>query len=573
MARLSRPRLGPVHRAAYANVIARAPALARLAFVIAAGLSAPLQAAPNETQLSAARTNAASPSEALPTDVTAGPVTDVSVTVYRNPNGASATLDLDSLDGFALITETRTVSLPAGESRLRFEGVADGIQPASAIVTGLPDGLIEKNHDAQVLSPSTLVASSIGHPVTFVRTDPKTGKTTHIPGTLLADEEGITFKADSGEIEALRCSGLPETFTLESTTTTTNATPTLSALIRARQPVQAQVRLSYLAIGFDWKADYSATVAPDGKTMTLGAWVTLANSNSITFANAHTQVVAGKVNWQGGAEGPVDPGHPLRAECWPRGSTSDMPEEPHIVQAQPLWDGPGYIRAVDMSLVIHTRNMMMPAVAAPDAIMESVSVAAAKAVLVKEERLGDLKLYRVPKRTSVVSRQIKQVRLLDRADIPVQVFYHGEVEVNHDQGDAALKRALRVRDTDDNHLGLSLPAGNLSAFTLYGQTPMLLSESPLQDTAVNQEVEFELGDSDDVHFSAVAGFIGNRIDITNARGSPVVAEISLSLYDNEHVVRAVPALVPKPKSGTPTFRVTVPANGSYEIRYGIQKSR
>jgi hypothetical protein len=58
------------------------------------------------------------------------------------------------LEGFALITETRTVHLPAGLSRLRFEGVADGIEPASAIVTGLPEGVIEKNRDAKLLSPS-----------------------------------------------------------------------------------------------------------------------------------------------------------------------------------------------------------------------------------------------------------------------------------------------------------------------------------------------------------------------------------------------------------------------------------
>ncbi len=37
----------------------------------------------------------------------------------------------------------------------------------------------------------------------------------------------------------------------------------------------------------------------------------------------------------------------------------------------------------------------------------------AAAVLVQEEQLGDLKLYRVPDRTSVTSRQLKQVRLLD----------------------------------------------------------------------------------------------------------------------------------------------------------------
>ena len=41
---------------------------------------------------------------------------------------------------------------PPGVSRLRFEGVADGIEPASAIVTGLPGGVIEKNREGKLLA-------------------------------------------------------------------------------------------------------------------------------------------------------------------------------------------------------------------------------------------------------------------------------------------------------------------------------------------------------------------------------------------------------------------------------------
>ncbi len=37
--------------------------------------------------------------------------------------------------------------------------------------------------------------------------------------------------------------------------------------------------LSYLTRGFDWSANYTATIAADAKSMDLGAWVTLGNSN------------------------------------------------------------------------------------------------------------------------------------------------------------------------------------------------------------------------------------------------------------------------------------------------------
>src|SRR5271156_5844973 len=86
---------------------------------------------------------AAAPAVAI--DTLAEKPSDLSVTVYRAPERGSGSIDLDRLEGFALVSETRTVHLPAGTSRLRFEGVADGIEPASAIVTGLPGGVLEKN--------------------------------------------------------------------------------------------------------------------------------------------------------------------------------------------------------------------------------------------------------------------------------------------------------------------------------------------------------------------------------------------------------------------------------------------
>ena len=123
---------------------------------------------------------------------------DLSVTVYRAPYRSSGSIDLDQLEGFALISETRAVQLPAGMSRLRFEGVADGIEPASAIVTGL-DEVIEKNRDAALLSPSALMSAAVGKSVVLLRTNPKTGKLERLPGTILSDADGgVVFQTVAG---------------------------------------------------------------------------------------------------------------------------------------------------------------------------------------------------------------------------------------------------------------------------------------------------------------------------------------------------------------------------------------
>jgi hypothetical protein len=112
---------------------------------------------------------------AQPIATSAGPDA-VSVTVYRAPGRGSGTMELDYLQGFALISERRQVIVPAGEGSIRFEGVAGGIIPESAIVTGLPDGVVEKNQEALLLSPASLLERSLGRRVHLRRTSLATGK-------------------------------------------------------------------------------------------------------------------------------------------------------------------------------------------------------------------------------------------------------------------------------------------------------------------------------------------------------------------------------------------------------------
>ncbi len=380
---------------------------------------------------------ALSAAPAVAAEILAAPPSVLIVTVYRAPARSSGSIDLAQLNGFALVSETRTVQLPAGLSRLRFEGVADGIEPASAIVTGLGSGVLEKNRDARLLSPTALLASAVGKPVELVRTDRKSGKTERLTGTLLSDAGGgVVFQGAQG-IEALRCSGLPETFSFEPAADL-SARPTLSVLVRMPRAATLSVTLSYLARGFDWAADYRATLSRDETNIDLGAWVTLANSNGVGFPAAQTQVVAGRVNREDGEVDPIGLGGPILAQCWPRGSTSDAPMNLSVDRFK-------------RSAV----NGITAAMAAPR--LENVVVTAQR---VSQEQLGDLKLYRVPERTTLASRQSKQVRLLDRSRIPVALVYGADLNADETLSAAPARRWLRTRNTIANHLGLALPFGH-----------------------------------------------------------------------------------------------------------------
>jgi hypothetical protein len=510
-------------------------------------------------------------------DILASIPSDLSVTVYRAPLRSSGSIRLDHLGGFALVSETRTVRLPAGVSRLRFEGVADGIDPSSAIVTGLPDGVIEKNREGKLLSPAALIDAALGKPMTLLRTDKKTGKSTRSAGTIRSDAGGgVVFETSEG-IEALRCSGLPETLSFAGVTDLA-ATPTLSVLVRSAQPMTTAVTLSYLARDFDWAADYVATLSVDGNTLDLGAWVTLANGNGVGFPSARTQVVAGRVNRENSEVEPLDVGGPILAQCWPRGSTSDPPQYLQIDLASPLSAG-------------REKMAMTQSIAAAAPRLAEITLTAPKKV--EQEQLGDLKLYRVPDRTTVASRQSKQVRLLDRSSIPITRVYGADLAADENAVSAPAHLLLRTLNDSAHHLGLPLPSGRVAVFASRDGATLLQHESNLRDLAVDEEVEIDMGESSDVQVASQGGKTGdsahaetlpqvpgilrlrpadvgavNHVDVSNARSTEIHFELRLRLPEGGRVVRADHPL--STKNGRPIFRLTIPANGTVTLRYQSQ---
>jgi hypothetical protein len=510
-------------------------------------------------------------------EVLAEPPSDLSVTVYRAPHRDSGSINLNDLNGFALVTETRLLHLPAGVSRVRFEGVADGIEPVSALVTGFNGVVIEKNRDARLLSPSALVAATVGKRVELLRTNRKTGKTERLTGTILSDAGvGVVFMTDEG-VEALRCSGLPETFSFESAADL-SARPTLSVEMRSPRAVTQTVTLSYLARGFDWAADYTASLSADGARLDLGAWVTLANSNSVGFPSAHTQVIAGRVNReQIDSEPPAAAGFPIFASCWPQGTTSDQPA-PAVYE------------------IYREERMFKKSVAgdlapAPAALaMQAVPLSAG---YVQQEQLGDLKLYRVPERATLASRQSKQVRLMDRSGIPVTTIYGVDFATRYPEFASPAHRLLRTKNSVANHLGLPLPSGMVAVFASYAGDRLLEHQSGLRDTAVDEELEIDMGQSSDVQVSVTHEKTGidsaqanllplvpgvslrsvkiddiQRVEVSNARNAAVDFELRLQIPEGTRIVRADHPL--GAKNGRPIFRFKVPANQAVTVRFQTQ---
>ena len=481
----------------------------------------------------------------------------VEVTIYRNPHRSGGeAMNLAWLDGYALITERRRVAIPAGEGDIRFEGVAGGIVPESAIVTGLPDGVIEKNQDAHLLSPVSLLDRSLGKRVHLRRTSRATGEMREQEAVVRTGADGAVVLQTAEGYEALRCTGLPETIVYPSVPEGLSAKPTLSVRTRSARAATATVTLSYLATGFDWQANYVATLSPAGDRVSLVAWVTLANGDETSFVDADTQTVAGRPNREesGGRARPS--ADALHLQCWPSGTTSDIaPEHDFGDGAAPPPPPP-------------------PPAMAPAPEEAIVVTAARSASMVEQEELGDLKFYRVPQPVTVASNSQKQVALLDRGSVKVESFYRASIHPSAEDQMFRPIRILKTRNRKEEGLGLPLPAGGVVLFGAGRARPVLIGEGSIDDRAVGEDVEIRLSEVTGViarvRRTANQGKVADYdLTVSNDQPRPVRFEAEFGTSEQE-VFEPSPRSRLGRRNGRPLWSVTVPANGTATLRYRLR---
>ena len=494
--------------------------------------------------------------------------TDVSITIYRAPGRGDGAINVNWPQGYALITETRTVRLPAGDATVRFEGVSEGMFPESAMVTGLPDGVREKNRDARLLSPQGLVDAYLKREVSITRTDTATGvsRTQNVFITAGPDG-GVIFESNEG-FEALRCTGLPERMTFSKVPEGLSAKPTLSILTTSQQAVTAKLTLTYLASGFDWQANYIATVkqreAEEKPKMDLFAWLTVANGGNQSFENANMMVVAGEPNRERRDDQVRPTGGALIIRCWPMQRTHQVPFNPGYILSRPPMPPPP--SAAPMMFEDEGAEIMVTATRRGSKMMDMASPVAV--VIAEQEDLGDLKLYRVPERVAVNAKGQKQVAMIVQPGVTFKRIYVANAG-NYNENSASISYILRSRNDRASGLGVPLPAGKVAVFENSFVGPLLAGEGDLPDRAVDNEIEIEVGSSSDVRLSVVSTRRSKRKQswqavVTNARDHPVTFEMEIP-YDISGRVKGIDVI-----DGVPTWRVTVPANDEAKLSYAIK---
>jgi hypothetical protein len=122
-----------------------------------------------------------------------------------------------------------------------------GIIPESAIVTGLPEGVAEKNQDAWpalAREPARTLARPPGRSAPYLRRERRDKEQEAI---IRSGPEGAVVLQTPEGVEALRCTGLNETIVYPKVPLGLSAKPTLSVRTSSARAASATITLSYLA--------------------------------------------------------------------------------------------------------------------------------------------------------------------------------------------------------------------------------------------------------------------------------------------------------------------------------------
>ena len=306
----------------------------------------------------------------------------------------------------ALIKDLRSAELNAGRTEVVFDGVAQQIQPETAMIYGQNLKVLEQNYSYNVITYENMVDKSVGQEVTTVRKNPQTGENIFEKAFLIGSAYGQPILKFPYGIET----NFSGQIVFDKIPSGISDKPILTAKIDNKKAGNKNLFLAYLTGGLSWKTDYVATIA-DKTQLGLTGWVTINNTSGIDYDNAKIQLIAGDVN---------------------------------VVQN-----------------IAKPRFMM--AKMALTAMDNSVESSAAGSVA--PEQINNYELYTLPSLTSIKNKQTKQIGLIEKSAVKYKkefnfnspLYFGGDYEFEKQHPDITYV----LENNKESNLGLSMPAGTV----------------------------------------------------------------------------------------------------------------
>jgi len=463
--------------------------------------------------------HAATPPQAKPADAettTLKDQTDLALAVYNS--------------NLALVRDVREITLPTGDSRLRFMDIAATVNPATVHFRSLTEpsklNVLEQNYEYDLLDPNKLLQKYVGREVTLVRAKMENNSTQYeeVKATLLADNGGPVWKVGNEIVtgmsyESIRFPELPDNL---------YERPTLLWTLENSGARRHKVEASYLATNLSWSADYVLTVARDETAGDLDGWVTLVNNSGTQFKNARLQLVAGDI---------------------------------HRVAQQF-----GVASGVAM-------EMMAKAAPAPQ---------------FQQENFSEYHLYTLGRRTSIMNQESKQISLLEATGVPIQKVYvvNGQYYYYHSQAapGAPARDPVQVyykfKNEEKGGLGMPLPAGTVSVYQADSRGGILFAgEDHIEHTPKDETLSLHIGNAFDIvaerkqtDFKKIAPTVYEfeyAITLRNHKDIPITVEVNEPIGGDWEMLDSTYKFT-KTAAFAAQFNVPVEKNGTSVLKYRVR---
>jgi len=437
--------------------------------------------------------------------------TDLALTIYR--------------DDFAVVHDTRSFALAAGETRVVFRGIASAMAPETAILRTEDARLVEADFQLAPLTPRRLSSAAVGETVQVYRPHPRTGEDRVETATLLAAEEGVLLEID-GRIE--RLADLPGRLVYPELPPGLTRRPQIAALLDSAREGKRRVTLTYQTSGLGWRADYVARLAEDEESLDLTARARLANDSGLDIEDGAVELVAGEIKRvRDGRDGGPELRRQAVAAQSDRGDTT-------------------------------------------------------------ARSLHDVHLYSLERPLTLRDGGRKQMRLFGAQAVAAEKTYRFTAGgFSSFERPRPARVHLAFANREDGALGRPLPAGTLRVYAAHGggqERLRLLGEDRLPPTPKGQRAELALGPAFEVTVEGQARDrrmlvntrerrvyeADQRYILRNAREREVVVALEQAMPGRDWQILEASRETAQTRAGSAAWRIPVPSEGEAQLDFTVR---
>jgi hypothetical protein len=185
-----------------------------------------------------------------------------------------------------------------------------------------------------------------------------------------------------------------------------------------------------------------------------------------------------------------------------------------------------------------------------------------------QERLGEVRLYRIPENVTVAAKSQKQVAMITQPAVKIRSILR--LRPQFGDFEQPLERVLITKNRTAEGLGLPLPAGKVALFARRNGRRILLGEGRIDDHAVGEKVEIPVATATGVlarqtmfrRWKDDNRAPGYELVLTNDMARPQAVDVEFPLE-----AKAFPPYKLIKRDGWMLWQVTVPANGQAKLRW------